>query len=72
MSEDAFDRLVSASEAAKLLGMSTSSIFRRVQEGYLPAPIKLGPRCSRWRLSEIKAVIEKAELEARGYVSTAA
>lgn len=66
------DRLISVSETAHILGMSKTTIWRRVEEGYLPPPIKFGPRCSRWRLSEINLVISQAELAARGSVSDAA
>lgn len=48
------DRLISDKEVAHLLGASRSWPWKLVQEGRFPAPIKLSPRCTRWRLSEVK------------------
>lgn len=54
------DPLLIAKEAAGLLGISVPTFWRRVADGTVPKPIKLGA-LSRWPRSEIFAVIEKAK-----------
>ncbi|MEC8195213.1 MAG: DNA-binding protein [Pseudomonadota bacterium] len=54
------DPLLKAGEAAKMLSISVPSFWRRVADGSVPKPIKLGSS-SRWVRSEILAVIEKAK-----------
>ena len=54
------DPLVSVDVGASLLGMSVASFWRRVADGTIPEPLKLG-RLSRWPRSELVAVIENAK-----------
>jgi len=42
-----------------MLGCSKSTLWRRVADGTVPRPVKIGGM-SRWLQSEIKAVIEQA------------
>ncbi|MGO3741193.1 helix-turn-helix transcriptional regulator [Kerstersia sp.] len=49
------DRFITDREVADLLGASRSWPWKLVQDGRLPAPIRLTERCTRWRLSEIRA-----------------
>jgi predicted DNA-binding transcriptional regulator AlpA len=57
-----FDRvLIRDAEAAALLNCSKSTFWRRVADGTIPRPIKIGGM-SRWQMSEILAVIEKAKV----------
>lgn len=53
------DQLLSCRDGAKLLNISQPTWWRRVQDGTLPAPIKIG-RLSRWRRSDIEHAIDKA------------
>lgn len=57
-----FDPLIRDREAAALMGASVSTFWRNVQKGVIRRPIKIGG-LSRWRKSEIEAVIAKAEAE---------
>lgn len=57
---DNTDPLLSSREAAKVLGLSIASFHRRVADGTIPQPIKLGA-LSRWPLSEVRAVIDAAK-----------
>ena len=51
--------LVSDVETAALLGCSRATVWRRVADGTLPKPIKIGG-LSRFVLSEINATVESA------------
>ncbi|WP_241649248.1 helix-turn-helix transcriptional regulator [Paenirhodobacter populi] len=56
----AVDPLLTGKEAAPILGMSYPTFLRKVREGMIPKPLKLGA-LSRWPQSEILSVIEKAK-----------
>ena len=52
------DRLLKIAEVQELTGLSRSTIYKKIAEGVLPAPIRLSRRCSRWRDSELQEAIE--------------
>ncbi len=54
------DVLLSYKESADILGVSIPTFYRRVADGMVPRPVKLG-RVARWPRSEILAVIERAK-----------
>lgn len=54
------DPLLKDREAAPLLGISVPTFWRRVADGTIPKPLKLGA-LSRWPQSEILEVIERAK-----------
>lgn len=56
------DRLIRDREAAGLLGCSKATFWRRVADGTIPRPLKIGGM-SRWPQSEIVAVIEEAKAQ---------
>lgn len=56
---NSIDPLLKDGEAATMLGCSKSTLWRRVSDGTIPRPVKIGGM-SRWLQSEIKAVIEQA------------
>jgi len=63
------DPLLTAREGAKVLQVSIPTFWRRVADGTVPPPVKIG--ClSRWPRSEILAVIEDAKA-ARNLVAVA-
>lgn len=39
---------------------SKSTLWAKVKKGTFPAPIKLGPRITVWRVEDIRKLIEKA------------
>jgi len=49
-------------EACKMLGCSRATFWRRVKDGTLPQPVKIG-HMSRFPASEIMQVIEQAKSE---------
>jgi predicted DNA-binding transcriptional regulator AlpA len=57
---DQVDQLLRDYEVAMLLGCSKATFWRRVADGTIPRPLKIGGT-SRWPLSEIDAVIEEAK-----------
>lgn len=52
------DPLIRDKEAAFIMRISTASFWRRVKDGTVPRPIKLGGM-SRWSKSEIVEVVER-------------
>ncbi len=54
------DPLIRDREGAAMIGASVSTWWRRVADGTIPPAIKIGGM-SRWRMSDIEAVIAKAE-----------
>ena len=54
-SHDAGERLLRLPEVVRTLGVSRATIYRYVDSGRLPPPVKLSTRCIAWRASEITA-----------------
>lgn len=54
------DTLLTAREGAKVLQVSIPTFWRRVADGTVPKPVKIGA-LSRWPHSEIMGVIEAAK-----------
>ena len=52
------DRLLRRREVEKITGMSRSSIYRLMQEGEFPRPVRIGPAAVRWKSSDITTWIE--------------
>lgn len=46
-------------QVAEKLGVSTSTVWRWVQDGRLPKPIKLSKRVTVWRESEVTEAVER-------------
>lgn len=41
-----------------MFGMSKTTIYRQIQEGRFPSPVKLGERASAWRNSDLNQFIK--------------
>ena len=52
------DKLLRRREVEKITGMSRSSIYRLMQEGEFPRPVRVGSVAVRWKSSDITAWIE--------------
>ncbi|WP_175869560.1 helix-turn-helix transcriptional regulator [Bartonella gabonensis] len=52
--------LLTVRESAKILNISISTLWRRVADGSLPKPLKIGS-LARWLQSDLDDVIEKAK-----------
>ena len=48
------DRLLRLQEVKNRTTYSRSTIYRKMQEGTFPRPLKMGDRAVRWRESEIE------------------
>lgn len=59
MTHFSIDSLIRDREFAAALGISTSSFWRRVQDGTIEPPLRIGG-ASRWRRSDLQAVIDRA------------
>ena len=57
--EAAKSLLISDLGVAAIIGFSRATVWRRVADGTLPRPIKIG-HLTRWSRAEIEAVIEAA------------
>jgi len=62
---DNADRLVRLNEVLTLLPISPASWWNGVRAGKYPRGIKLGPKTTCWRLSEITALAETGTDEGR-------
>lgn len=51
--------LVSPKEASRRLSIPTSTLYRWISEGRFPKPIKIGPRRTAFRVSDLQSWIEK-------------
>ena len=48
-----------ATAVAKLLDISTRTLYRKVSKGEFPGPLRIGQGTSRWRLHDIEAYLEQ-------------
>lgn len=51
--------LLNLTEVKKAVGLGRSCIYKFIQQGRFPAPVKISPRASRWHQSEIVEWIAK-------------
>ncbi|MGK9053374.1 helix-turn-helix transcriptional regulator [Neorhizobium petrolearium] len=59
------DPLLTKKEAAEILKISVPTLYRRVADGTLPKPLKIGA-LSKWPLSDIVGLIENAKAARQG------
>lgn len=52
------ERLLRLRDVKTTTGLGSSTIYRYIQAGTFPAPVKIGGFASRWRESQIHAWIE--------------
>ena len=51
-------QLLRRQDVEALTGFSTSTLYRLMDEGKFPEPIRIGPSSNRWPIAEIKAWLE--------------
>ena len=54
------DRLLRLRAVLQIVPVSKSVWYAGIQAGRYPKPVKLGSRCSAWRLSEIQKIVDAA------------
>jgi prophage regulatory protein len=60
-------RILRLKQVAAMVGLAKTSIYRKIQEGTFPSPIKLGgARASGWLSTEVVAWIEYQVRRSRG------
>lgn len=57
------DALLRISQVLELIPISRSAWWQGCKDGRFPKPIKLGPRTSVWRSSDIAALIKQLSLQ---------
>lgn len=50
--------LIPLNDVCRLVGLGRSQIYTMVRQGKFPRPVRLGRRCSRWRMEAIRAWVE--------------
>ena len=45
--------LIRLDEVLRICGASKAHVYRLVEKGEFPAPVRVGPRAARWRLHDI-------------------
>jgi excisionase family DNA binding protein len=58
--------VINVRELAELLGVNVRTIWRLSQRGAIPAPIRLGDRVVRWRLSDLREHLDRKAAGAGG------
>ena len=48
-------------EVCEFTGLGRSTIYKKLSEGFFPAPLRLGPRAVGWRLADIDAWLAAPE-----------
>lgn len=54
------DDLIKDVEGARILGCSRATWWRRVADGTIPQPVRIGGM-TRWPMSEINALVDRAK-----------
>ena len=52
--------LLTCREVEQLIGLSRSTIYRKIRDGSFPAQVKVGAQAVRWRASDICTWIDRA------------
>ena len=47
------ERLIRRPEVEKMVGLKRSAIYKKMERGEFPKPVRIGERAVAWRLSEI-------------------
>lgn len=62
MSDADTSRIIRPKDAAILLGISKATLYRWERQGRIAERVKLGPKVSGWRESDLIEFIEKSSL----------
>ena len=56
------ETLLTRPEVEQFCRVSRSKIYRGMREGWFPAPLRIGPRSVRWRLSDLEKWLDERPL----------
>ena len=56
------ERLLKRREVEEITGLSRSTIYRMLNTGQFPQPVRIGPKTVRWRMSDIVKWMESRPL----------
>ena len=65
------ERLLRVPEVETLAAMKKSKLYDLVKQGQFPAPVRIGPRAVRWRLSAVQKWIDGLEGDTTGKEASA-
>ena len=51
--------LIPLEDVCRLVGLGRSQIYAMVREGNFPGPVRLGRRCSRWRMASVRDWVDR-------------
>ena len=54
------EALLKLRQVCLVTGLSKSSVYAMLKESRFPEPIRLGKRCTRWRMSDVQGWIASA------------
>lgn len=52
------DRLMRRQKVEELIGLSRASIYRLIDKGEFPRPVRVSPKAVRWKESDVTAWIQ--------------
>lgn len=61
-----FQKLLTRDEVAKIFSIDKMTVYKYVENGTLPKPIKVGERGSRWPANEIQTIVDARCAGAKG------
>lgn len=50
--------LIPLDDVCRLVGLGRSQIYAMVRQGRFPRPVRLGRRCSRWRMAAVRGWVD--------------
>ncbi|NHO42785.1 AlpA family phage regulatory protein [Acetobacter fabarum] len=56
------EQFLTAKEVAKCLKVTTRTLYRRMDSGNFPRPVKFSENCVRWREQDVKSWISSLEM----------
>ena len=55
------DRLLTAKEVTKMVGIAPATLYRLVKKGQFPPGLTMGSTCRRWRRSQVWEYVAQCE-----------
>ncbi|MES2247912.1 MAG: AlpA family phage regulatory protein [Pseudomonadota bacterium] len=52
------DALLKCKTVQMVTGLGETTIYEKIEKGFFPEPLRLGARCTRWRVKDVAAWLE--------------